>query len=88
MNSDKLCVYMCNCVWLCVCVSVYVQACKLFVENAVFGSRDDVQYLLLISAVMRTMSLLQENILPMIPQLLQGLTQKLILVSKVQRASF
>ena len=47
-----------------------------------------VQYLLWVSAVMRTMSLLQENILPMIPQLLQGLTQKLILVSKVQRTSF
>ena len=64
-----------------------MQACKLFVENVVFSSREDVQYLRYISAVMRTMSLLQENILPMIPQLLQGLTQKLILVSKVQRAS-
>ncbi|KAK7100974.1 hypothetical protein V1264_023831 [Littorina saxatilis] len=36
----------------------------------------------IMKAVMRTMSLLQENILPMIPQLLQGLTQKLMMVSK------
>ncbi|XP_076462956.1 exportin-2-like [Babylonia areolata] len=36
----------------------------------------------IMKAVMRTMSLLQENIVPLVPQLLQGLTQKLIVVSK------
>lgn len=36
----------------------------------------------IMKAVMRTMSLLQEHILPIVPQLLQGLTQKLIIVSK------
>lgn len=36
----------------------------------------------IMKAVMRTMSLLQQNVLPMVPQLLQGLTQKLLVVSK------
>ncbi|GFO03315.1 exportin-2-like [Plakobranchus ocellatus] len=36
----------------------------------------------IMKAVMRTMSLLQEHILPMMPQLIAGLKEKLVLVSK------